>query len=105
MTQAMGGIALTELEDSMRGQVVGPADPDYDVARKVHNGMVDKRPAVVAYCTGVADVMAALRFGLAHDLPVAVRSGGHNVAGKAVCDDGIVIDLSRMKGIDRKSVV
>ena len=99
MSLVMGGTELIELEDSMRGQVVGPNHPDYDDARKVHNGMIDKRPAVVTYCTGVADVMAALRFGLAHDLTVAVRSGGHNVAGKAVCDDGIVIDLSRMKGV------
>jgi FAD/FMN-containing dehydrogenase len=91
--------ALDELRSDVRGPVIGPADPDYETARKVHNGMIDKRPAVIACCTGVADVIAALEFGLAHDLPIAVRGGGHNVAGKAVCDDGIVIDLSRMKGM------
>jgi FAD/FMN-containing dehydrogenase len=90
---------LEELRSELRGPVIGPADPDYETARRVHNGMIDKRPAVIARCTGVADVMAGLQFGLAHDLPIAVRGGGHNVAGKAVCDDGIVIDLSGMKGI------
>jgi len=90
---------LEELRTQLRGEVIGPADPEYDTARRVHNGMIDKRPAVIARCAGVADVMAALQFGLAHDLSIAVRGGGHNVAGKAVCDDGIVIDLSQMKGM------
>jgi len=90
---------LGELGAELRGRVIGPADPEYDSARRVHNGMIDKRPAAIARCTGVADVMAALRFGLEHDLSIAVRGGGHNVAGKAVCDDGIVIDLSGMKGM------
>ena len=90
---------LEELRSELRGPVIGPADTDYETARRVHNGMIDKRPAVIARCTGVADVMAALRFGLANDLTIAVRGGGHNVAGKAVCDGGIVIDLSGMKGI------
>ena len=79
--------------------MLGPADAGYEAARKVHNGMIDKRPAVIARCTGVADVMTALAFGIDQRLPVAVRGGGHNVAGKAVCDDGIVIDLSPMKGM------
>jgi FAD/FMN-containing dehydrogenase len=92
-------LPIEELRSELRGPVIGPADPDYEAARRVHNGMIDRRPAVIAGCTGVADVMAALRFGLAHELPIAVRGGGHNVAGKAVCDDGIVIDLSAMKGI------
>src|SRR5687767_7467628 len=65
-------IPIEELRRELRGPVIGPADPEYEVARKVHNGMIDKRPAVIARCTGVADVMASLRFGLAHDLPVAV---------------------------------
>ena len=90
---------LEGLRREMRGQVIGPAHPDYETARKVHNGMIDKRPAVIARCSGVADVLAALQFGLAHGLPIAVRGGGHNVAGKALVDDGIVIDLSPMKGI------
>jgi len=99
MTLVLGEPVLEELRSELRGPVIGPADPDYETARKVHNGMIDKRPAVIARCTGVADVMAALQFGLAHGLPIAVRGGGHNVAGKAVCDDGIVIDLSGMKGM------
>jgi len=84
---------------SLRGLVIGRDDAGYDVARRVHNGMIDKRPAVIARCAGVADVLAALQYGIEQDLPVAVRGGGHNVAGKAVCDDGIVIDLSPMKGM------
>jgi FAD/FMN-containing dehydrogenase len=90
---------LDSLRSDFRGVVLGPADPAYETARRVHNGMIDKRPAVIARCTGVADVMAALRFGTEHGLPIAVRGGGHNVAGKAVCDEGIVIDLSPMKGM------
>jgi FAD/FMN-containing dehydrogenase len=60
--------------------------PGYDIARRVQNGMIDKRPAVIARCTGVADVQAALRFGVEQSLPIAIRGGGHNVAGMAVCD-------------------
>jgi len=99
MTLVLDEPVLEALRAELRGAVVEPADPEYDIARRVHNGMIDKRPAIIARCTGVADVMAALQFGLAHDLPIAVRGGGHNVAGKAVCDDGIVIDLSQMKGM------
>ncbi|WP_448624038.1 FAD-binding oxidoreductase [Geodermatophilus sp. URMC 64] len=99
MTLLLESPAFDSLRAQMRGAVIGPADAEYDTARRVHNGMIDKRPAVIARCTGVADVMAALEFGITHDLPIAVRGGGHNVAGKAVCDDGIVLDLSPMKGM------
>ena len=99
MPRVLDEPVLDALRSELRGLVIGPADPDYEAARRVHNGMIDKRPAVIARCSGVADVLAALQFGLAHDLPIAVRGGGHNVAGKAVVDDGIVIDLSPMKGI------
>ena len=99
MTLVLEHSVLESLAGAFRGAVIGPDDPDYEAARKVHNGMIDKRPAVIARCTGVADVMAALQFGIEHGLPIAVRGGGHNVAGKAVCDDGLVIDLSPMKGI------
>jgi FAD/FMN-containing dehydrogenase len=90
---------LQQLRAGMRGRVIAPTDPDYDTARRVHNGMIDKHPAVIARCAGVADVQTALHFGREHKLSIAVRGGGHNVAGKAVVDDGIVIDLSGMKGI------
>jgi FAD/FMN-containing dehydrogenase len=99
MTLVSDEPALEALRPVLRGAVLGPGDPGYETARKVHNGMIDKHPAVIARCVGVADVMATLQFGREHDLQIAVRGGGHNVAGKAVCDDGIVIDLSRMKGM------
>jgi FAD/FMN-containing dehydrogenase len=99
MTLMLDGTASESLRAGMRGAVLGPSDPEYDTMRRVHNGAIDKRPALIARCTGVADVMAALQFGIEHNLPIAVRGGGHNVAGKAVCDDGIVIDLSPMKGM------
>jgi hypothetical protein len=82
----------------LRGVVVGSADPAYDEARAVWNGMIDRRPGVIVRCVGVADVIASVRFARDHDLLVAVRGGGHNVSGNAVCDGGLVIDLSPMRG-------
>jgi FAD/FMN-containing dehydrogenase len=76
-----------------------PAGPAYDAARAIWNGAIDRRPACIARCTGVADVVAAVRFARARELAVAVRSGGHGVGGHALCDDGLVVDLSHMKGI------
>jgi len=99
MTLRGKGPVLDSLRTMFRGVVIGPDDPGYDIARRVHNGMIDKWPAVIARCTGVADVLAALQFGIEQSLPIAVRGGGHNVAGMAVCDDGIVVDLAPMKGI------
>ncbi|WP_233859750.1 FAD-binding oxidoreductase [Paraburkholderia sp. HD33-4] len=85
---------------TLHGTLVMPRDPDYDEARRVWNGTVDKRPALIVYCADAEDVVAAVRFARSIDSRVAVRSGGHNVAGLSVCDAGIVIDLSRMKQID-----
>jgi hypothetical protein len=85
------------LEDGFFGELVTPADPDYDVRRRVWNGMVDRRPALIARCAGEDDVVAALRAAREHGLVVAIRGGGHNVAGNAVCDGGLVIDLSALK--------
>jgi DNA-binding HxlR family transcriptional regulator len=81
------------------GWVLIPADAGYDEARAVWNGAIDRRPAFIAGCRGPDDVVAALRFARERDLPVAVRGGGHGVAGTAVCDDGVVVDLSPMKAI------
>jgi len=84
---------------SFGGWVLTPGDPGYEEARRVWNGAIDRRPAFIAGCRGPGDVAAALRFARERDLPVAVRGGGHGVAGTAVCDDGLVIDLSPMKAI------
>jgi FAD binding domain-containing protein/berberine-like enzyme len=91
--------AVNELEGSFRGHVLRPVDPGYDEHRRVWNGSVNRFPALIARCAGVADVRAALRFARRTGLPVAVRSGGHSFPGLSVCDDGIVIDLGSMKGI------
>jgi FAD/FMN-containing dehydrogenase len=91
--------AITAMAEVLRGRLVQPSDVDYDDARAVWNGMVDRHPALIARCAGVADVVTAVNFAREHDLLVAVRGGGHNAAGNAVCDDGLVIDLSPMKGI------
>ena len=85
--------------DRFTGQIVRPDDPEYDQARIVWNAMADKRPALIARCAGVDDVITAVRFAREQDLVVAVRGGGHSVAGFSTCDGGIVIDLSRMRGV------
>src|SRR5262245_14731867 len=82
-----------------RGDLITPDHPDYDDARAVWNGTVDRRPRLIARCTGTADVAAAVRFARDRDLDIAVRGGGHNVAGTAVCDDGIVLNLSAMRAV------
>ena len=87
------------LHNSLHGPVIGPEDDDYDEARKIWNGAIDRRPAWIARCTGVADVVAAVGFARERDLLVGVRSGGHGVGGQAVPDGGLMIDLSPMKGI------
>jgi FAD/FMN-containing dehydrogenase len=90
---------LERLRSSIRGPVISPDDEDYDAARMIWNGAIDRQPACIVRCTGVADVVAAVRFARERDLQVAVRAGGHGVAGHALCDGGLVIDLSPMKGI------
>ncbi len=82
-----------------RGDLIAPDHDDYDDARAVWNGTVDRRPRLIARCSGTGDVAAAVRFARSHDLEIAVRGGGHNVAGTAVCDDGIVVDLSAMRAV------
>ncbi|MDR7555824.1 MAG: FAD-binding oxidoreductase [Armatimonadota bacterium] len=91
--------AVSAFKAGLRGQLVQPADDGYDQARKVYNAMIDRFPALIVRCANVADVVRAVHFARDQGLPVAIRGGGHNGAGLGTCDDGLVIDLSRMKGI------
>ena len=91
--------AVGKFKKSLTGELLSPVDGSYDQARKVFNGVIDKRPALIVRCAGVADVQQAVNFARDHDLLVSVRSGGHNVAGKAVCDGGLVIDLTMMRSV------
>ena len=91
--------AVEEFKSSLRGELLRPGDDGYDKARAIWNGMIDKRPALIARCSGAADVIDAVNFARTHNLLLAVRGGGHNVAGNAVCDGGLMIDLSLMKGV------
>jgi hypothetical protein len=91
---------LRKLVREIRGQVIRPSDPAYEAARRVWNAMIDKRPAAVVRCVDADDVAAAIDFAAASEMLVAVRGGGHNVAGNATCDDGLVIDLSPMKQVE-----
>jgi len=90
--------AVEQLRKELRGELITPDSSAYDTSRRIWNGMIDKRPAAIARCEGVADVVATVRFAAEKDILLAIRGGGHNVAGLATCDDGIVIDLRRMKG-------
>jgi FAD/FMN-containing dehydrogenase len=96
----LGETSIQKLRAALRGDLLCPGDGGYDAARVVWNGMIDRRPTLIARCQGAADVVASVNFARDHGLPLAVRGGGHNVAGSAVCDDGLMIDLSPMKGID-----
>lgn len=90
---------IADLRSRMRGPVLTAADPGYNTARRIWNAIIDKRPALIARCAGAADVLEAVRFAVTHEVLTSVRGGGHNVAGTAVCDGGLMIDLSLMKGI------
>jgi FAD/FMN-containing dehydrogenase len=83
----------------LSGGVVCPSDQDYEAARAVWNGMIDRRPALIAYCANRQDVIEAVNFARTTDILTAVRSGGHNIAGASLCDGGLVIDLSRMNRV------
>ncbi|MFE6285028.1 FAD-binding oxidoreductase [Streptomyces sp. NPDC057877] len=93
------GAALAALREDLTGEVFAPGDPGYDDARSVFNAMIDRRPAVLAQCADEADVVRAVRFGRDLDLNIAVRGGGHSVAGMGVNDAGLVVDLRRMRGV------
>jgi len=103
-TRTGGQIVLAEsvtqkLKLSLRGELLRPGDETYDETRRVWNGMIDHRPALIARCAGTADVIETVTFARDHDLLVSVRGGGHNIAGKAVCTGGLMIDLSRMRSV------
>jgi FAD/FMN-containing dehydrogenase len=91
--------AIDALAPAFGGHLLQSSDPDYDQARRVHNGLIDKHPAVIARCSGTADIVASIALARHLGLEIAVRGGGHNVAGKATVDGGLMIDLSQMKGI------
>jgi len=90
---------LIKFRETFKGAVIGPSDSLYEQARKVWNHMIDRRPALIAQCADTLDVVRAVKFAEENDLPVAVRGGGHNVAGYAVCDNGMVIDMSTMRHV------
>ena len=87
------------LAENLRGELIGPGDAGYDDARRVWNGMIDRRPALIAMCEGTADVIACIDYARETEMPITVRGGGHSVAGKAIADDSLLIDLSRMRSV------
>ena len=91
--------AITRFAGSLRGSVIQQGDAGYDDARKLYNAMIDKRPKLIARCADAADVIAAVNFGRDNELPLAIRGGAHNGAGFASVDNGLVIDLSTMRGV------
>ena len=91
---------LEALRSALQGEVVTPGDSEYQEARTIWNAMIDRNPAAVVRPAETADVAKAIKFAREHDLPLAVRGGGHNVAGNATCDDGVVIDFSSMRGVE-----
>jgi len=90
---------VADLADSLRGRLLHPGEDGYDAARRVWNGMIDRRPALIARCAGPADVIAVVRFAREHGLLLAIKGGGHNITGNAVCDGGLMLDLSAMKSV------
>jgi FAD/FMN-containing dehydrogenase len=98
-TTPVDGTALDVMKAGLRGEVLTPDTHGYDEARTIWNAMIDRKPGIIIRCQGAADVVQAVRFAADHKLHVAVRGGGHNIAGNAVCDGGLVIDLSQMKSV------
>ena len=99
MHAGASGKAIEALVSMLRGKVIGPADEAYDVARHVYNAMIDRRPRLIVRCADISDVIHCVNFARDAGLPLAIRGGGHSVAGFGTVDDGLVIDLSAMKGI------
>jgi FAD/FMN-containing dehydrogenase len=98
-TTSLDPSSVQSLKTALRGSLIQPGDPDYDSARRVYNGMIDRRPALIVRPAGVADVMRSVNFARAESLDLAIRGGSHNVAGFATCDNGLVIDLSSRRGV------
>src|SRR5215471_14833630 len=98
-TITLDTITIDKFKAGLRGELIQRSDPQYEEARRLYNGMIDKRPLLIARCADVADVISAVRFARENDLLTAVRGGGHNGPGLGSCDDGLVIDLSMMKGV------
>jgi FAD/FMN-containing dehydrogenase len=96
---ALDDATVQDFTASLRGGVLRPTDEGYDEARKIHNGMIDRRPTLIARCAGVADVITSIRFARDQRLLVSIRGGGHSIPGFSVCDGGLMIDLSRMRGV------
>ena len=88
-----------QLRAQFRGALLRPGEEGYDEARRIWNGAIDRRPALIARCAGADDVQRAVQFALERELPLSVRGGGHSVVGYSVCDDGLMIDLSQMKAV------
>lgn len=91
--------AVQELRSRIRGTLVQPGDPHYDEARRIQNGLIDRRPALIVRCSGAADVVESVNFARDRGVLLSIRGGGHNVAGNAMNDGGVVIDLSSMRGV------
>src|SRR4029453_2952679 len=103
-TRANGEIALQEdtirkFKESLRGELIRSEDAGYDDARSIWNAMIDRRPALIARCLGVTDVVTCVNFARAHGLILSIKGGGHNISGLAVCEGGLMLDMSRMRGV------
>jgi FAD/FMN-containing dehydrogenase len=98
MTDMNSGV-VEDFRTTLRGPLLRPGEPGYDAARSIWNAMIERRPALIARCAGTADVLACVAFARDHGLELAVRAGGHNIAGNALCDDGLVIDLTGMRAV------
>src|SRR5688572_28129011 len=91
--------SLHQFTENIKGSVVLPGDPNYDEVRKIWNGMIDRRPAVIVRCAEPSDVQRSIEFASANRLELTIRGAGHNIAGNAICDNGLMIDLSNLKGV------
>ncbi|NLG48985.1 MAG: FAD-binding oxidoreductase [Chloroflexi bacterium] len=99
-TTSLGELEIDDFGERLRGELIHPGDPNYEQARRVWNGLIDRRPALIARCANVEDVVECVRFARSHQILLSVRGGGHNVSGNAVNDGGLVIDLSRMRNVE-----